>query len=85
MDRTSKIQLGVDCRAKLLDLYDEFAEFDAHFAFFCDAMGALSQRQDDFLDRNTAEGVRLFGDWLKERSKLLKEELKVVWEVSTTG
>lgn len=70
---------------KLLDLYDEFSEFDAYCAFFCDAVGALSERQDDFLDRNTAQGIRLFGDWLKERSSVLKGELKIAWQEATAS
>lgn len=87
MDRTSHLQLDTDQSSgpKLLDLYDEFAEFDAHCAFFCDAVSALSERQDDFLDQNTAQGIRLFGDWLKERSRLLKGELKVAWEESAAS
>lgn len=68
---------------KLLSLYDDFSEFDAYCAFFCDAVGAMSERQDDFLDRNTAQGIRLFGGWLKERSSVLKGELKTAWQDTT--
>lgn len=68
---------------KLLSLYDDFSEFDAYCAFFCDAVGALNERQDDFLDRTTAQGIRLFGGWLKDRSSDLKGELKTAWQEAT--
>lgn len=74
---------GPSIKRDLVVLYDDFSEFDAYCAFFCDAVAALSKDQDDFLDRATAQGIRLFGDWLKESSKELKEELKEAWQESS--
>lgn len=67
----------------LLNLYDEFAEFDSYCAFFCDAVAALSRDKDGFLDETSAEGLRFFSEWLKERSAVLKGELESAWRASS--
>lgn len=62
----------------LLALYDEFAELDACSAFFCDAVTYISTR-DDALDESTAEGLRFFSQWMKEKSASFKQELNAAW------
>lgn len=62
----------------LLTLYDEFAELDACYAFFCDAVASIS-KEDDSLDDSSAEGLCFFSQWLKEKSAAFKEELNTAW------
>jgi hypothetical protein len=78
MEKSPNVFLSpvVPTESKLLTIYDDFSEFDAYCSFFCDAVAALSRDEDDFLDRATAQGIRLFGDWLKEKSNGIKRELK---------
>lgn len=59
----------------LLDLYDEFAEFESYCAFFCDALACLGSNKDNWLDSTSAEGLDLFSHWLKHRAKVLKVKL----------
>lgn len=60
-------------------------ELDAYTAFFCDAVSALSNNSDDLLDVTSAQGLRLFAGWLKERSRELKGELKAAWEKTASS
>lgn len=62
----------------LLDLYDEFAEFESYCAFFCDAVACLGANKEDWLDSTSAQGLDLFSHWLKLKAKVLKERLDVV-------
>jgi hypothetical protein len=59
-------------------LYDQFSEFDAYCAFFCNAVACLSTNREAWLDDASAEGLCLFSQWLKDRSIALKGELEVV-------
>lgn len=63
----------------LLTLYDDFTEFDACCAFFCDAVAALNTGRQEGLDDASAEGLRFFSQWLKERSAEFKGELNTAW------
>lgn len=63
----------------LLFLYDDFAELDACYAFFCDAVASINSNREDILDGASAEGLRFFSQWLKERSQAFKRELNAVW------
>lgn len=62
----------------LLALYDEFAELDACYAFFCDAVAAISSKEY-LLGESSAEGLRFFSQWLKEKSAAFKGELNATW------
>ena len=62
----------------LLALYDEFVELDACSAFFCDAVAAITSKED-LLDDSSAEGLRFFSQWLKEKSTSFKRELNAAW------
>lgn len=64
----------------LIALYDEFAEFNAYCAFFCDATAALCSDREQWLDDISCEGLALFSQWLKERSHYLKGEIKAFHE-----
>ena len=64
---------------ELLTLYDDFAELDAYYAFFCDAVASINSNREDVLDEASAEGLRFFSQWLKERSAAFKGELNAVW------
>lgn len=64
---------------ELLSLYDDYAELDACYAFFCDAVAALSSDRDEGLDSASAEGLRFFSQWLKQRSTDFKGELNATW------
>lgn len=62
----------------LLRLYDEFAEYEACCAFFCDSVACLGSNKDNWLDSTSAEGLCFFSHWMKQRAKILKERLDVV-------
>lgn len=64
---------------QLLSLYDDYAELDACCAFFCDAVAALSNDREEGLDSTSAEGLRIFSHWLKQRSTAFKGELNTTW------
>ena len=65
----------------LVKLYDEFADFHDHCAFFCDAYSCLAA-EDEFLNPDTTSGVRLHGEWLKRRVGKFKQELGRIHELS---
>lgn len=67
----------------LLALYDNFSEFDACCAFFCDAVTALSSGGHEWVDGSSAEGLRVTAHRLKEKSAALKGEVEVVWKAAS--
>lgn len=70
--------------SRLLTLYDDFSEFDAYCAFFCDAVACLSSSKEDWLDDAGAQGLGLFSQWLKGRSAELKRELDVAFQSASS-
>lgn len=63
----------------LLTLCDDFSEFDAYCAFFCDTVACISSCKEEWLDDVSAQGLGLFSQWLKGRSAELKRELDVAF------
>ena len=70
---------------ELLALYDEFSEFDACCAFFCEATASLSGNSDYCLEGASAEGLRILAQQLKERSATLKGQVEAVWKLGSSG
>lgn len=66
-------------RQQLLEVYDDFVEFNACCAFFFDAVAAVEAGKAEALDEASVEGLRIQAQWLKERSGKLKEALAAVW------
>lgn len=69
---------NVSVSLELLELYDQFCEYEAYMAFFCGAMTCISGREDVWPKGASADGVALFAQWLKTRSAELGEELDSV-------
>lgn len=67
----------------LLALYDNVSEFDACCAFFCDAVAALSNGKDEWLEGTSAEGLRCYAQRLKEESAAIKGEVEVAWKAAS--
>lgn len=67
----------------LLALYDNFSEFEACCAFFCDAVSALSNSRDEWVDGTSAEGLRCYAQRLKEESAVMKSEVEVSWKAAS--
>ncbi|WP_341936851.1 hypothetical protein [Marinimicrobium sp. C2-29] len=81
MHKPSNPTAAIPSREQLLmGLYEEFVDFDAYCAFFCDATAALCVNREQWLDDISAEGLSLFSQWLKERSNSLKRELEAHWK-----
>jgi hypothetical protein len=70
-----------ELKEQLLVLCDDFADFHACCAFFCDAVAALGAGKDEWLDEVSAEGLGIQAQGLKERSGKLKEELAAAWQI----
>lgn len=68
----------------LLALYDDFSEFDACCAFFCDAVTALSSNGPEWVDGSSAEGLRFIAQQLKEKSTALKGDVEVIWKAASS-
>lgn len=68
----------------LLALYDNFSEFEACCAFFCDAVSALSSNGHDWVDGSSAEGLRFIAQRLKEKSTALKGDVEVIWKAASS-
>lgn len=62
---------------RLLDYYDEFAEFSDRCAFLCDAFAAMAA-QGGGLDEGSIRGLAYSADWLKSRARELKEKLRAI-------
>ena len=60
--------------ASLLELCDEFSEFNSYCAFLCDSFSCLAGKNEP-VEKNRAAGVALFTDWMKYRMQLLQIEL----------
>jgi hypothetical protein len=80
----TKPNSGEVLAADLLALYDDSSEFNACCAFFCDAMASFSRNKEDCLDETSAQGLRFFSEWLKERSMALKGELETAWRTASS-
>lgn len=81
----AKIPSKIEVLSKeLLVLYDEFSEFDACCAFFCEATASMSGNSDCCLDGSSAEGLRILAQHLKERSATLKGQVEAVWKVASS-
>lgn len=70
---------------RLLTLYDDLAEFQDQCSFLCDAFASIVT-QEEIIDRETVRGASIYAQWIKERVKQMKEELKPIYEeVSAQG
>ncbi|MES2824982.1 MAG: hypothetical protein V4732_15360 [Pseudomonadota bacterium] len=61
----------------LVIFYDEFVEFQAYSAFFCDALSCMARTQLE-LDDATSRGVCVFSSYVKRRLEELKTRLKQI-------
>lgn len=68
----------------LLALYDDFAELDACYAFFCDAVAALCDKREECLENTSAEGLRVYSQWLKDKSAAFKGDLNTAWRMASS-
>mgnify|MGYP006189463061 CR=1 FL=1 len=68
--------------AKLLELYDELSEFEAHSAFFMDSVAALSLSKEGWLDERSVQGLCYVSQALKARAADLVSQLD---EIRTGG
>jgi hypothetical protein len=66
----------------LLALYDDLSEFNAYCAFFCEAAACLIHSSDYCGDENSAEGLRIFAQQLKEKSATLKRQAEAAWTLA---
>lgn len=62
---------------QLLDYYDEFAEFSDRCSFLCDAFAAMAV-QSGSLDEYSVRGLAYSADWLKLRTRELKDKLRTI-------
>jgi hypothetical protein len=62
---------------KVLQLYDEFAQFSCQCAFLCDSFSTISA-QPEFIEPETIDGIQYYSRWLKTRTLEIKSELKKV-------
>ena len=61
----------------LLQLYNEFVEFNEYLAFFCDAfVGVVSN--DQLLDTSTIHGINRCSRWLKHRMEEFRVRLEAL-------
>ncbi|MCG8434463.1 MAG: hypothetical protein MJA83_10565 [Gammaproteobacteria bacterium] len=76
-EKLEKTRLAVD----LTRLYDEFQEFNADCAFFCDAAASLAAEENG-LDESTVEGLRRQSYWMKQKMDAFELKLKRIQKKS---
>lgn len=68
----------------LLQLYNEFVEFNDYNAFFCDACAGVVSN-DDLLDTSTIHGIHRCSRWMKSHMEEFKARLKALERKSRTA
>jgi hypothetical protein len=66
-------------RQDILQLYDEFAEFNDRCSFLCDAFAGIVANPE-YIDENTIHGFSRYSDWLKHKIVEFKARLKHIHE-----
>lgn len=64
-------------QARILQLYDEMAEFQDQCSFLCDAFASIAAYEEVTCDE-TRRGASVYCEWIKSQVHEMKMELKVI-------
>ena len=65
----------------LINLYDEFTEFNDYCSFLCDAFACIIS-QEEVIDEDTIKGLSRCSSWMKQRVKEIKAELNEIQQMA---
>lgn len=69
---------------ELVRLYDEFAEFQDHCSFLCDAFACIVANHE-YADESTINGFSHYSHWLKQQVIYFRARLKQIQERSRSA